>query len=126
MKKLWWAVVVLALLLSATLWNSHCVAAVTDDLAAQLSRACELAESGDWKTAEKITRAAQEQWEDATGYLYTVLPHSSTDAVEVGFHEVLEFLTCQESGEYSAANAVLIAHIRLLSDMERLTPRNLL
>ena len=41
-------------------------------------------------------------------------------------HEVLEFLTCQESGEYSAANAVLIAHIRLLSDMERLTPRNLL
>lgn len=39
---------------------------------------------------------------------------------------MLEFLTCQEAGEYSAANARLMTQISLLYEAEQFTLKNVL
>ena len=48
------------------------------------------------------------------------------DRIYTGFQEVLEFLTCQEAGEYSAANARLMTQISLLYEAEQFTLKNVL
>ncbi len=66
------------------------------------------------------------RWEDQEKYLYTVLRHSDTDEIFTSFREVGEFINCQEGGEYSAANARLIAQIELLYKMEQFNLKTLL
>ena len=55
-----------------------------------------------------------------------LLRHADTDEVSSSFQEVGEFITCREDGEYSAANARLIAQIRLLYEAEQLSLKNIL
>ena len=50
----------------------------------------------------------------------------STDSIYTSFREVVEFLDSREQGEYSAANARLIALIELLNESEQLTLKNIL
>ena len=126
MKKMWWAIAALVLLFAATLYNSHYISSVTKSLSKQLTGAEQLAEAGKWEEAEALTLQAQADWEKHAGYFYTVLRHSDTDAVQTNFRKTLEFLYTQEGGEYSSANAELMTQIELLSDMERLTLRNVL
>ena len=57
---------------------------------------------------------------------FSFLRHSDTDQIYTGFQEVLEFLTCQEAGEYSAANARLMTQISLLYEAEQFTLKNVL
>ena len=52
--------------------------------------------------------------------------HSDTDQILRGFRCVLQYLTLQEMDQYAAANADLIAQIRLLSEMEQATLVNVL
>ena len=55
------------------------------------------------------------------------LRHGDIDAIEVAFQEVLEFLTHPEQmGEYTAANARLMAQLELLSEGELPTIKNIL
>lgn len=126
MKRLWICAGILLFLLLATIANTMAIGHITRELSGTLIQAEALAETGDWKQAEALTRQALDQWEASSSYLYVVLRHSDTDQVNTGFREVLEFIYCQEGGEYSAANAELIARIDLLADMERLTLKNLL
>lgn len=83
-----------------------------------------LAEAGDWERADLLTRSAFEHWSSRDGYLHVTLRHSDTDLIHVGFQEVLEFIECQEGGEYSAANARLAAQIQLIYESEQLTLKN--
>ena len=53
--------------------------------------------------ARVLTEQALTQWQSRDSYLHILLRHSDTDQIYTGFQEVLEFLTCQEAGEYSAA-----------------------
>jgi len=125
-KRLWICAGILLFLLAATTVNTWAIDRITEELGATLAQAEALAESGDWAQAEALTRRALGRWEDSSGYLYIVLRHSDTDEVNTGFREVLEFINCQEGGEYSAANAELIARIELLADMEQFNLKNLL
>ncbi len=85
------------------------------------------AAAGDWDTVIKQTNQAKSQWESWSPYFHVVLRHNDTDEVEVSFEEVLSYIQNKESGgEYAAANAVLIAKIKLLYEMEQFRLKNLL
>ena len=84
------------------------------------------AETGDWEEARVLTEQALTQWQSRDSYLHILLRHSDTDQIYTGFQEVLEFLTCQEAGEYSAANARLMTQISLLYEAEQFTLKNVL
>ena len=126
MKRLWIACGILAVLFAATLYNASYLDRLTASLADQLTQAEACAETGDWAEAARLTEGAFDEWESHTLYLHVLLRHADTDDVNSSFQEVGEFITCQESGEYSAANARLITQIRLLYEAEQLSLKNIL
>ena len=119
MKRLWIAALLLAVLFGATLCNNLYLRGFTGALNALLEQAEARAETGDWEEARVLTEQALTQWQ-------SLLRHSDTDQIYTGFQEVLEFLTCQEAGEYSAANARLMTQISLLYEAEQFTLKNVL
>lgn len=126
MKRLWIAVALLLAVFCATMFNSHYLKGFTEELTQTLTRAEAAAEGGAWNEAESLTRQAYGHWEERGSYLHIMLRHSDTDQIHTGFQEVLEFITCREGGEYSAANARLMAQIGLLYEAEQLTLKNVL
>ena len=126
MRRLWIAVAFLAAVFAATLVNSHYLKTFSTELTSLLTQAESLAGRGEWSEAESLTQQALASWEEHDLYLYTMLRHSDTDQVHTGFQEVLEFIRCEEGGEYSAANARLVSQIELLYEMEEFSLKNLL
>lgn len=126
MKRILIACAILLLLFSAALAHSFYISSFTGELTALLEAAEVNAENNDWASAETLTQTARERWGSADAYLHILLRHSETDAVYTGFREVAEFIQCQEGGEYSAANARLIAELELLAEAEQLTLKNVL
>lgn len=126
MKRAWIAGGVLALLLAFSWANAWYIGSFSDTLSDMLAQAEDAAEAGDWETAEALTLDAQDRWTRSSGYLYTVLRHSDTDQVDIKFQAVLEWIECEEDGEYSSANAELMTQLSLVAEMEQLTIKNLL
>jgi len=126
MKRIVIAAAILLGIFAATLGHSFYISSFTQELTALLEAAETNAEKNDWNTAQSLTRAAREKWEANGTYLHILLRHSETDSVYTGFREVSEFIQCEEGGEYSAANARLIAELELLAEAEQLTLKNIL
>lgn len=126
MKRLYIALAILALVFAGTMFNARYLNSLTTDLTTLLERAEARAESGDWRATANLTEQADKLWNDHTLYLHIFLRHSDTDDVEVGLHEVAEFIQMEERGEYSAANARLVAEIGLLYEAEQLSIKNIL
>lgn len=126
MKRLWFAVILLAIVFTATLFNSYYLKNFTTDLMDRLTQAEVRAEQGDWSETKALTDEALQTWQDKEQYLDTLIRQSDTDLIYIGFREVNELIACKESGEYSAANARLIAQLKLLYEMEQFTVRNVL
>lgn len=126
MKRIWVATSILLALFVATFFHSTVIATFSENLSMILEEAESYAESDDWDGAKKLTEVAQQKWQSRDLYLHITLRHNETDAVFTGFGEVLEFIECQEAGEYSAANARLIAELNLLAEAEQLLIKNIL
>lgn len=126
MKRIIIALSILLLTFLATWSHSFYVSAFTEELTALLETAEIRAEHEDWEAAQELTQAAKDKWEARELYLHILLRHNETDSVYIGFREVIEFIQCQEGGEYSAANARLIAELELLAEAEQLTMKNIL
>lgn len=125
MKRGWMAVVLLGLMLGLAAWHTWTLGSLTETLGAILERSELMAESGDWAGAEELTRQAQARWRERDFHLHVTLEHEVVDEIDVSFAETLEFLQCQEAGEYSAANARLRTQLELLGEMERPVLENL-
>lgn len=126
MKRVWFALAILATILAATICHSFYLGHFTRDLTALLETAEAEAEAGNWDSALKLTQTARDKWDARDSYLHITLRHDVTDSIYTNFREVTELLHCQEGGEYSAANARLIAGLELLSEAEQLTLQNVL
>lgn len=126
MKRMWIALGLLVLVFAAAWGNTFYLKHLTGQLSALLAQAEVLGEAGDWDNAMELTRRAEALWEDHDVYLHVTLRHIDTDNVFLSFQEVKEFIHCQEGGEYSAANAVLLGHIHLLCEQEQFNLKNLL
>lgn len=126
MKRVWIAIGLLLIVLSGTLAHSFYIASFSHDLTLLLEAAESEAEQGAWDKAEELTRTARQKWDRRSTYLHITLRHDETDEIYTGFREVAEFIQCQEGGEYSAANARLIASLELMAEAEQLTLKNVL
>lgn len=127
MRRLWISVTILIVLFCLTMYNSHYLDSYTKELTTLLKQAEICVADGDWDAAADKTEAALEQWNSRETYLHMILQHRDTDEVLLSFQEVRQLITHQEhGGEYSAANARLIAQIKLLSEMDALNLKNIL
>ena len=127
MRRFWISVSILTVLFCLTMYNSRYLDSYTKDLTTLLKQAEICAADGDWDAAADKTEAALDRWNKSETYLHMVLQHRDTDEVLLSFQEVRQLIAHQEhGGDYSAANARLIAQIELLSEMEALNLKNIL
>ena len=125
MKRLWIALGILAVLLSAALCCGAALRGSLSDVAQELRLAHEAVQAGDWAQAQTVTARAFRLWERSSGSLHFLLRHGDIDAISLGFQEVTQLLNHRERGDYAAANARLIAQLGLLWQAEQLTLQNL-
>lgn len=126
MKRLYIAAGLLLLLLAASLTNAWYAQSLTGGMGERLRQAQILAQRGNWSGAESVTRQVYEDWQGRHFYFHTLMRHSDTDQVLRAFRQVLEYLRLQETDQYNAANADLIAQLELLAEMEQATVVNVL
>ncbi len=127
MRRLCLSVLALIALIGLTLYNTQHMKQYTQELTDLLKQAEACAADGDWDAAGDKTEAALDLWHGHETYLHIVLQHRDTDDVLLDFQEVRRLILCQgDGGEYSAANARLIARIDLLYEAEQLVWKNLL
>lgn len=126
MKRIWIALALLLAIFGCAVYNGCYLGELTGEIGGLLTQAEAQAEAGRWEEAEKLTEAARRRWEEKDLYLHVTLRHSDADQVYTGFREVTEFLASREQGEYSAANAKLIAQLELLAEAEQLSLKNVL
>jgi len=126
MKRLWIAVGILLAMLGGTLGNSWYLNGLISDFAHRLTSAQELAVSDNWEDAIRFTEQVVDNWEEHDFYLHVMLPHRDIDDIHLTFCEVQEYLKLEETDQYTAANAKLIAQLGLLSEMEQLNWKNVL
>ena len=124
MKRLWLASSLLLLLLSVSLLNGTISKNLADDLTEQLTQAQQLAHEDQWDSARALTHLAYSRWQDNHFYLHITMRHSDTDEILRTFRSVQEYLELEETDQYVAANADLIAQITLLAEMEQATLAN--
>lgn len=127
MRRLWISVSLLGILFCGAFLNTNYLQNFTETLALSLVQAEEDISLGNRDAAIQKTENAIKLWEDHAAYLHITLKHSEIDQVSLSLLEVQRLLTAQEhGGEYYAANAQLIARIRLLYEMEAFSLKNLL
>ena len=126
MKRLWIAVVILFTMLGSTLGNSWYLNGLISDSAHRLTSAQELAVSDNWEDAIRLTEQVVDNWEQHDFYLHIMLPHRDIDDIHLTLREVQEYLKLEETDQYTAANAKLVAQLGLLGEMEQLNWKNVL
>jgi len=126
MKRLWIAVGILLAMLGGTLGNSWYLNGLISDFAHRLTSAQELAVSDNWEDAIRFTEQVVDNWEEHDFYLHVMLPHRDIDDIHLTFCEVQEYLKLEETDQYTAANAKLVAQLGLLGEMEQLNWKNVL
>ena len=126
MKRLWTAAAILLLLLAACLASARYAGALTSGLTGRLEQAQEVAAQGDWEEAARLSREAFQLWQDHEFYLHVLMRHGDTDQIYRAFRALEQYLALEESDQYTAANADLIAQLELLSEMEQPSWENIL
>lgn len=127
MRRLIFSIFTLFILFFGAFYNTAHLHRVTDQMASVLQEAESNVSKGDWNSAITKTQYALDIWTQWEPYLYVILQHKDTDEILLSFYEVKQLLLAQENGgEYFAANARLIAQIKLLHEMEVLSLKNLL
>ena len=126
MNRLWLSAAGLALLLGSTLANSYCLDHIIEGYTQQLTEAHRQAEADDWDAAAHLTAQVEQRWQEHDFYFHVMLPHRDIDQIHLLFQEVEEYLKLEETDQYNAANAKLIAQLGLLAEMEQLNVKNIL
>lgn len=117
---------VLALLLGASLWNAAAVDAAIEPWCAALSEARENAAREAWDDAARTVASTREAWEARHAYFHIVTAHDELDAADALFASAQSFAEERDAAEFSAEVAQLIAHLRVVAEMQRLTLHNIL
>ena len=117
---------VLAVLTAFSLWNIHRMATETDRWRSQLQAADVLARSGAWAETIDALWESYDDWSHSQTYLHIVSQHNVVDDAEAMYRRAIAFAETEEITELRAELSDLRDQLRLLSEMEALSIRNIL
>ena len=117
---------VLAVILAFSLWNSAAITNHTQRWRDQLQQVEELATSENWQAAGSALSESYMDWSGRQVYLHIVSEHDAVDDAEAMYRRAMAFAIEQESSEFRAELADLQDQLRLLAEMERFSPKNVL
>jgi len=116
----------LAAILIFSIWNCNTMKSDTDRWSDQMEQVDALAVSGDWKLALSGLADSYDDWSGNQTYLHIVAEHDAVDSTEGMYLRAQAFARTEELTEFRAEIADLRNHLRLLSEMERFSIKNVL
>ena len=117
---------VLAALLAFSLWNIRHMEGETDRWREQLQAADRLALSGEWAEALDALWESYDDWSHSQTYLHIVSHHDAVDDAEAMYRRAAVFICLQEESSLLGELSDLRHQLRLLSEMEQLSIKNVL
>ena len=118
MKRELCAILILALIFAASLWNIRYIDRMTAELLAELDASAAAAEAGDCEAAAEQLTAVLEHWKALDHYAGIALRHSETDACTDLFYELLGELHQGCTGRTKGLYQSLSEHLQSIAEME--------
>jgi len=116
----------LVLLFALSLWNGFTIQKETARWSSQLQQAVHFIQSENWSAIETAIQTSYEDWRGKQTYLHIVLEHEAIDNAEAMYQRAFAFASAKDSQELQAELADLLHQLTLLSEMERLSIKNIL
>ena len=112
------ALALLGLLLAFSLWNLHCIDALTEKLCACVSLSVRCVEEGDAEAACAAVDAALQLWQEAESYTHIFLRHSEVDGAADALYALAGAVYAMDAEESRALCGQAVYHLRSLQGME--------
>nr|WP_325244380.1 DUF4363 family protein [uncultured Oscillibacter sp.] len=126
MKAYFLSVLTLLAVLSLALWNSASMAGRTQRWQGQLDQVEALATDGAWEEAYQALEESYGDWSSSQAYLHIVSHHDVLDEAEAMYRRAAVFICLQEESSLLGELSDLRHQLRLLSEMEQLSIKNVL
>ena len=127
MKRLWIALLIVALLVGMSSLHVNHLEKLSNELIAQLETAKASLIRGSRSTARESVQAVWDRWEDHAFYLHITLRHMEIDEIRTGLREAMAYLDSREdTAECLASISRLISYLELLIEAELPSIKNLL
>lgn len=126
MKRSWFGLALLLILLGAGFachWGS---AKLCDPTRKALEEAAQAALNEDWATVQQRSDRARQQWERILGISSAVADHRRLEQIQAGFSNLEVWLTRQDPAAAAACCRELACQLEALADSQELSWRNVL
>ena len=127
MKRFFWIPFLLLLaLFSATLVNAAVADRLVEDWCTELDQLQNTAQAEDWDSVRTDLAAFHQGWDRHATYFHIILQHDELNEVESLLARADSFAFEQDEGEFHACVAELQSQLRVLSEMQEISIRNIL
>lgn len=126
MKRCWFGLGLLIVLLAASLGVSWGMDRIHKPIAADLNQAAECALLGDWYNAEEFSRRAEAQWQKWEHFRACFADHTPTEEIGAELAAMAESREERETAEFAAACARTAKMVQAVGDAHGLYWWNLL
>lgn len=116
----------LAAILTLSIWNCRAMETDTNRWSDQLEQTDALAISGDWELARYGLSDSYDDWSRHQTYLHIVEEHEAVDGAEAMYRRAKSFAQAEELTEFRAEITDLRNQLRLLAEMEHFSIKNVL
>ncbi len=118
MKKEIFAALLLALLLSLSVVNTHVIDSLCNQLSQGVASAGQAAQRGDWEGSVQALRETMSWWEERETYARIVLRHTDIETLTDDFYELAEHIYTRDAGAVKSAVELVTEHLRGIAQME--------
>ena len=126
MKRCWFGLILLLVLLILCAGSSRYMTRVHEPLAQSAGKAAEYALEGDWGNALSLTRKVRSQWEDRWGLIAAIADHDPMEQVNSLFAQLEVYAAAGDGAGFAAVCAALSAALDALADESSFTWWNFL
>lgn len=116
----------LAAILGFSLWTGQFVEQRTTHWTDLLEETEHLAQQEDWKQAEKQLEKAYADWDSSQTFFHTIMDHDELDEAENLFSGAFAVCREEDSADFHMLLAQLMGQLRLLSETQSLSVKNVL
>lgn len=126
MKRSWFGLGLLLLLLVLSAMTSARMGSIHRPIEAELKRAAELALAEDWEGAEAFLEKAGETWEQTGAFRAYLADHTPLEEVDAGFALLRTYCRSRERVSFAACCADLAEQTAAIGEAHALSWKNLL
>ena len=119
-------IAILAVIFGFALWNGITIQKNTARWSSQLQQAVQMISTENWDSINCTLQNSYNDWQNRQTYLHIVLEHDAIDDADAMYRRALAFTKAQEPKELRAELADLQDQLTLLTEMERLSLKNIL